>query len=89
MPSRIILRWSDQICSELLDAHKDGDLDWCLPVSGQFIQDYLTQYTNETYKLTKDNPMQHACLVQRMMFRRAPLFGNADDKDLQDLPRGV
>lgn len=63
---------SEQICDELLDAYRANEMDCVYQFSGQFIQDYLTQYTNEIFKLTKENPMPaYACLVQRMMFLRA------------------
>jgi hypothetical protein len=63
---------SQQIGEELLDAYREDELGCVYEFSSEFIGNYLTQYTNEIYKLTKDDPMPaYACLTQRMMLLKA------------------
>jgi hypothetical protein len=63
---------SDQLGMELLDAYRADEMDCPFQFAGEFIDNYQTQFTNEVYKLTKDNPIPAlACLHQRMMLLHA------------------
>lgn len=58
----------EQLCSEMMAAYKDGDVECPSCWSEEFVSRYKTQYASELFQLTRENPEPTvAALMQTQM----------------------